>query len=380
MPNPKFLLKKLPHGPEIVLSADVSVGRSPESALRLIEGNPSRHHAVFSVSADSVFVEDLGSTNGTFINDQRIDAKVKRELKSEDRIRFDVEEFILRIEGVALDDRTVLRPSSTLKAAQGDGGLKARADAVPKAAAEPAPMPAALAAQAAKEPVPKGLAAAVPLAAAQGAPKVSADSAPKAAAGAHAVAASGSIKVPAGWVDDRLASGEGTAFMTPEELDAFRQRALGTTDSSAGQVTSPVLIVRPDSGEAESIQLQATAADKNEWSVGSADDRDVRIKRPGVSALHAKIVKQGNRWRVIDQVSSNGTFVNGKKCMVGYLSSGDRIAFGSVMCTFKLPAGGAAARAASGFGANLRTFLIFAGLSCLIVLVLLAVAWKKGWL
>jgi pSer/pThr/pTyr-binding forkhead associated (FHA) protein len=364
MPNPKFLLKKLPDGPEIVLSADVSVGRSPESALKLVEGNPSRHHAMLSVSAGSVFVEDLGSTNGTYINDQRIDAKVKRELRSEDRIRFDVEEFILRVEGAALDDRTVLRPGSTPKAASGDGGLRPGAAAVFKAAAEPVP----------------GAAGAVPRAAAEAGPKGSAQGAPRAAGGSQAVAGSGSVKVPAGWVDDRSSSGEGTAFMTPEELDAYRQRAVGTVDSSAGQVTTPVLIVRADSAEPESIQLQVTAADKNEWTVGSADERDVRIKRPGVSALHAKIVKQGNRWRIIDQVSSNGTFVNGKKCMVGYLSSGDRIAFGSVVCTFRLPAAGAAARAASGLGANLKTFLLFAGLSCLIVLVLLAVAWKQGWL
>ena len=70
----------------------------------------------------------------------------------------------------------------------------------------------------------------------------------------------------------------------------------------------------------------------------SLADREIARAR----ALHAKLVSDGKRWKVVDQLSANGTFVNGKRCNVSYLAAGDRIAFGSVECTFQLPKGGAA--------------------------------------
>src|ERR1700676_829011 len=111
MANKKFTLKKLPNGAELQVTADMSVGRSPDSGLRLVEGSPSRKHALLSISADSVWVQDLGSTNGTFVNDKRIDGKVK--LNSNDKVRFDIEEFLFRIESDEPQaDQTIARPAA----------------------------------------------------------------------------------------------------------------------------------------------------------------------------------------------------------------------------------------------------------------------------
>ncbi len=67
----------------------------------------------------------------------------------------------------------------------------------------------------------------------------------------------------------------------------------------------------------------------------------------GVSALHAKIVNEGERWKVLDQMSANGTFVNGKRANVSYLSSGDRVRFGPVECVFHTDGSSARAITAS---------------------------------
>jgi len=48
------------------------VGRAPECALRLDESGLSRQHARLVPTGDGVQVEDLGSTNGSFINGKRI--------------------------------------------------------------------------------------------------------------------------------------------------------------------------------------------------------------------------------------------------------------------------------------------------------------------
>lgn len=45
-----------------------------------------------------------------------------------------------------------------------------------------------------------------------------------------------------------------------------------------------------------------------------------------VSRNHAKIIREGNRFKLIDS-STNGTFVNGKRITEHYLKSGDVIAF-----------------------------------------------------
>ena len=48
------------------------LGRGPDCDLRVDDDMVSRHHARFTVSGDSVTVEDLKSTNGTHVNGQRI--------------------------------------------------------------------------------------------------------------------------------------------------------------------------------------------------------------------------------------------------------------------------------------------------------------------
>ncbi len=314
MADTKFTLKKQPNGPAIPLTGEVSVGRSEESALRIVEGSPSRKHALISVTADGVSVQDLGSTNGTFVNDKRIDAKVK--LNNNDRVRFDVEEFLFHIE-------------------------------------EP--------------PAPKGdltVRRAVP---------------PR-----DVVADSGRVKVPAGWVDNPGAQGGAkTQFMTPEQMEAERRRMQSSAAASdpLGNIDTPLLIVPGNPDGAMRVQLRATSTDKKEWTVGSEGEREILIKRVGVSALHAKLVSDGKRWKVVDQLSANGTFVNGKRCNVSYLTSGDRISFGTVECVFQLPTGGASAVfKESGGRSGLSKVLLIAGVSFAITLVLLYFVLRRlGW-
>lgn len=46
-------------------------GRSPEAVLFLDDITVSRHHASFLVDAGQIWVEDLHSTNGTYVNGKR---------------------------------------------------------------------------------------------------------------------------------------------------------------------------------------------------------------------------------------------------------------------------------------------------------------------
>lgn len=50
-----------------------TVGRNPESDIFLNDVTVSREHCRFIVTPESLMVEDGGSTNGTYVNDARVD-------------------------------------------------------------------------------------------------------------------------------------------------------------------------------------------------------------------------------------------------------------------------------------------------------------------
>ena len=48
------------------------IGRDPAAAIWVDSSTVSRRHATITVSGTSVIIEDLGSRNGTFVNDCRL--------------------------------------------------------------------------------------------------------------------------------------------------------------------------------------------------------------------------------------------------------------------------------------------------------------------
>ncbi len=92
----EFILRQIPNGPENAIVGVMTVGRNEDNTLRLNEAKISRYHARLTLQQAAVFVEDLGSSNGTFINDRRIEANKPLQLHSGDRLRFDRDEFEFR--------------------------------------------------------------------------------------------------------------------------------------------------------------------------------------------------------------------------------------------------------------------------------------------
>ena len=55
---------------------NTTVGRHPESDIFLNDVTVSRHHCRFVTNGEVLTVEDSGSTNGTYLNDERVDSAV----------------------------------------------------------------------------------------------------------------------------------------------------------------------------------------------------------------------------------------------------------------------------------------------------------------
>jgi DNA-binding winged helix-turn-helix (wHTH) protein len=65
----------LRHGREefAIFSSGAVIGRAPEVDIRLDSPRVSRHHARLTFGAAGITIEDLGSRNGTFVDEARID-------------------------------------------------------------------------------------------------------------------------------------------------------------------------------------------------------------------------------------------------------------------------------------------------------------------
>jgi hypothetical protein len=65
------------------MDSEVVIGRSSELDMVLVEDMVSRRHARITTYGGEIFIEDFGSTNGTFVNGEKI---TKAQLKEGDRI------------------------------------------------------------------------------------------------------------------------------------------------------------------------------------------------------------------------------------------------------------------------------------------------------
>jgi len=83
-------------GREVPLDREVEIGRE-DVALSLDDEQVSRRHASISPTASGVLLTDLGSTNGTYVNDQPVHGE--RAIQAGDRIRFGLTVVELRTAG-----------------------------------------------------------------------------------------------------------------------------------------------------------------------------------------------------------------------------------------------------------------------------------------
>ena len=68
------------------MNSELMIGRSSDLEMVLVEDMVSRHHAKITTTDSEIWIEDGGSTNGTFVNGEKI---TRVRLKEGDRILID---------------------------------------------------------------------------------------------------------------------------------------------------------------------------------------------------------------------------------------------------------------------------------------------------
>lgn len=93
-------------GQEVSVDRDMLVGRHQDADIVLQSGDVSRRHAALLLKGDALWVQDLKSSNGTFVNDARVDHEVL--LKNGDILQFAGQKF------------SVLEPAKTIEELQSE--------------------------------------------------------------------------------------------------------------------------------------------------------------------------------------------------------------------------------------------------------------------
>lgn len=298
------------------IRGDMLVGREG-CDVPLKSAHASRKHARLLLEGGVLMVEDLDSANGTYVNDEKTKTA---ELKPGDEVRFDTDTFVVHGPPEAVpaedDNKTQLRPAA--------GAPQAGSE--PAAAEKPAPAePGKSSSKPEKVPAEPEQSPSKPDATPAEPEKPSTGSAQPEKPAAGEVSESGQAQRSAWYERD-------TPNLTSKvEAEQLRdQLAEGGTQIVRGvsDVDTPSLIGTSGNWSGKVISL-----DKETMTVGRSGT-DVILDEPSVSTKHAQIVREGDRWKIIDLMSANGVYVNGKKTQVAYLSPGDAVRFGRLEMRF----------------------------------------------
>jgi len=134
-----------------------TIGRDPGNGIVIVDAEVSRKHARLTMQKDGYLLEDLGSTNGTFVNGQRLNGPYK--LQSGDLVALG-EQVVLAYESNQPEaSATVVSPKSAGHASAAKPTPARPLPPLPAQAARPATPPQGFAGQ-----VPQGPVSAAPAA------------------------------------------------------------------------------------------------------------------------------------------------------------------------------------------------------------------------
>lgn len=293
---------------------EITIGRQEGNTIRLTEKNISRKHARLRRQNGTVLVEDLSSYNGVRVNGARITGSAP--LKDGDVIV--VGDYRLTVRS----DRPQAAPRQTLPAASG-GPF---APVPPTAPALPAVAPAAAGPPV---PAPPLQPAATPPLQPIAPPVLGQQPFPLASAAPAAPAAS------AAPLPDRAPAALAHAPLPPEAqmegAPTMPVRTLAAQGLAPG-VAPPLLgrlVVISSNFAGASFTL-----DRPSMVIGRTPENDIVLNHKSISRHHAKLVREGDRFVVVDLESANGVRVNDTEFERVDLASGDVLELGHVRLRF----------------------------------------------
>lgn len=121
---------------------------------------------------------------------------------------------------------------------------------------------------------------------------------------------------------------QGTEIFSRDDID----RMIAEAASKSG-LPAPVAL----RGASESVAGRVFALDKDRIVIGRAAHCDLTLDEPSVSKEHARLTRDADgAWHVANLLSTNGTFVNGKRASNTRLNPGDHLRIGRIDFVFEV--------------------------------------------
>ncbi len=330
-PSKEFELTK----PEIIIGREDSVDITiPASAV-------SRRHARLMLEGENYVLEDLGSSNGTFVNDEEL--VQRRPLKSGDKIRLGQIINLVYYAPVVESDKTVLRSvdsdKTVFRSTEPDKTVARVAPAKPAYVMQTIMGEAPIIPQASTGPrqlvvtIAGGNAQTINL--------------------THTSFSIGRLEtndivIPSQIVSSRHArleqvnGGGYKLIVIPEAKNPIQFEGRPIDGSHVlrhgdmlriGSLDPGVMVTMTYNAPSEAsqqVERDIIFGEKTLIQIGRDPGNDVVIPSPNVSRFHTQIEKVGQRYRVEDLRSSNGTYVNGERIDGSvWLKPNDSIRIGS---------------------------------------------------
>lgn len=117
---------------------------------------------------------------------------------------------------------------------------------------------------------------------------------------------------------------------------SIEKTQINSTVSDKTQVTTATLHQFLLLGVSSEVSGKTFSLDKSEVIIGRSPECDIVIQDNTVSARHARLIQRNNSWNIEDLDSTNGTFVNNKRVTKAYpLVGGEIIRLGKVELKFQ---------------------------------------------
>lgn len=270
-----FILKSLDGKTTLSLKKEeYVVGRGSACDGVVVHNNISRRHALFRVTPDGVTVQDLGSTNGTSVNNQRIARETPMRLG--DVVTLGTISFVLMASKDPNETVLMQNLSGVLKEANSSFVEDVISIGGETILREKFPM-------------------------------------------------------PPGWMSygGEFAVGCSRNRTHFRDVDALLAKCLEDPNNSAA------LVVLSGNEKYRVVSLAVTA-NKHSWTIGRSHEARIQFGDAGVSRCHAELIYEFGAWRIENKDSKNDVLVNGTRMHSSPLNHHDEIDLGGVLMVFCL--------------------------------------------
>lgn len=122
---------------------------------------------------------------------------------------------------------------------------------------------------------------------------------------------------------------QGTQVFEADEVNKMIAKEIVESISEAADM--PALI-----GVSNDVIGQQYILRKDKIEIGRRPNSDIVLSEASVSSMHAQVVRDGDDWKVLNLLSSNGTFINGEKVISQKIKPGDLVGFAGSEFVFSL--------------------------------------------